>query len=99
MIPYTIGTSRFARALCDMGASINLISLAIIKPLGMRPPEQTTMHLLMVDYIAKKPIGISIDVLVNVFIFIFPAYFVILDFMVDFEIPIILGKYFKTMGR
>lgn len=31
MIPCTIRTYRFARALCDLGVSINLISLTIFK--------------------------------------------------------------------
>lgn len=31
MIPYTIRISKFARALCDLGANINLMPLAIFK--------------------------------------------------------------------
>lgn len=37
----------------------------------------------------KKLVGISCDVLVKVASFILPVDFVILDYMVDFDIPII----------
>ncbi|XP_055814144.1 uncharacterized protein LOC129883528 [Solanum dulcamara] len=48
-IPCTIGSFDFTRALCDLGASINLISLAIYKQLGLRAPKSTSMRLLMAD--------------------------------------------------
>ena len=32
--PYTIGLLHFAKALCDLGASINLMPLSIYKKLG-----------------------------------------------------------------
>ena len=47
----------------------------------------------------KRPIGILYDVLVKVESFIFPADFMILDFEVDFEVPIILGRSFLATGR
>ena len=37
--------------------------------------------------------------LVKVESFIFPAYFIILDCEVDFEVPIILGSTFLATGR
>ena len=57
------------------------------------------MRLLMADRTVKKPIGILHDVLVKVESFIFPADFVILDCEVDFEVPIILGRPFLSIGR
>ena len=53
----------------------------------------------MADRIVKRPIGILHDVLVKVESFIFPADFVILDYEVDFEVPIILGRSFLATGR
>ena len=47
----------------------------------------------------KRPIGILHDVLVKVESFIFAADFVILDYEVDFEVPIILGRSFLATGR
>lgn len=43
--------------------------------------------------------GISFDVIVKADNFIFPADFVILDYEVDVEIPIILGRPFMDTSR
>jgi len=48
-IPCTIGMLQFAKALCDLGASINLMPYVIYKQLGLGEPKSTTMRLLMVD--------------------------------------------------
>ena len=98
-IPYTVGSLHFAKALCDLGASINLMPLSIYKKLGLGYPKPTTMRLLMADQIVKRPIGILHDVLVKVESFIFLADFVILYCEVDFEVPIILGRPFLATGR
>ena len=79
------------KALCDLGASINLMPLSIYKKLGLGDPKPTAMRLLMVDRTVKRPIGILHDVLVKVESFIFPTDFVILDCEVNFEVPIIPG--------
>ncbi|KAK4713469.1 hypothetical protein R3W88_019376 [Solanum pinnatisectum] len=95
----TIGSIKFAKALRDMGANINLIPLAIYEKLGLGVPKPTTMRLMMVDRSVKRPVGILCDVLVKVDTFIFLADFVIMDCEVDFEVPIILGRPFLAMGR
>ena len=82
-IPCTVGSLHFAKALCDLGASINLMPLSIYKKLGLGNPKPTAMRLLMVDR-TVRPIGILHDVLVKVESFIFPADFVIIDCEVDF---------------
>ena len=43
----TVGSLHFTKALCDMGASINLMPLSIYKKLGLWDPKHTTMPLLM----------------------------------------------------
>ncbi|XP_049345740.1 uncharacterized protein LOC125810277 [Solanum verrucosum] len=98
-IPCTIGLLHFAKALCDLGASINLMSLAIYKKLGLEDPKSTVMRLLMTDRTVKKPIGVLQDVLMKVESFIFPADFLILDCDVDFEVPIILETPFLATRR
>ncbi|XP_049345386.1 uncharacterized protein LOC125809872 [Solanum verrucosum] len=64
-IPFTIGILHFAKALCDLGASINLMSLSIYKKLGLGTPKPTTMWLLIADRTVKRPIGVLQDVLVK----------------------------------
>ena len=53
----------------------------------------------MADRTVKWPIGILHDVLVKVESFIFLADFVILDYEVNFEVPIIVGRPFLATGR
>ncbi|XP_075108961.1 uncharacterized protein LOC142180786 [Nicotiana tabacum] len=95
----TIGTHDFVRALCDNGASINLMPLSIYKKEGLGMARPTSMRLQMADRSIKIPVGIVDDVLVKVEKFHLPADFVILDCAVDKEIPIILGRPFLATGR
>ncbi|XP_016574223.1 uncharacterized protein LOC107871878 [Capsicum annuum] len=62
-IPCTIKSFNFIRALCDLGASINLMALAVFKQLGLGAPEPTTMRLVKVNRIVKKSVGILYNVL------------------------------------
>ncbi|XP_070020535.1 uncharacterized protein [Nicotiana sylvestris] len=95
IIPCTIGSVDFAKALCDLGASINLMPYSIFKTFGIGQPRPTSMRLQMADRSMKRPLGIIDDVLVWVDKFILPADFVILDY----EVPIILGMPFLATGK
>ena len=98
-IPCTIGLLHFAKVLCDLGESINLMPFSIYNKLGLGDPKPTAMRLLMADRTVKRPIGILHDVLVKAESFIFLVDFVILDCEVNFEVPIILGRPFLGMGK
>ncbi|XP_016472316.1 uncharacterized protein LOC107794350 [Nicotiana tabacum] len=98
-IPRTIGSYSFAIALCDLGASINLMPLAIYTMLGIDRARPTTMLLQLADRTVKRPTGNPDDVLVQVEKFVFPGDFVIFDYQVDEEIPIILGRPFLATER
>ncbi|XP_070045579.1 uncharacterized protein [Nicotiana tomentosiformis] len=98
-IPCTIGTADFAKALCDLEATINLIPYSMFKTLGIGQPRPTSMRLQMADRTMKIPLGIIDDVLVRVDKFILPADFVILDSEVDYEVPLILGRPFLATGK
>ncbi|XP_047264325.1 uncharacterized protein LOC107865350 [Capsicum annuum] len=78
-IPYTIGSIDFAKALCDLGASINLMLLAMYKKLGLGDPIPTNIRIVMKERSVKQSIGILHDVLVKVADFIFLADFAILS--------------------
>nr|XP_009775480.1 PREDICTED: uncharacterized protein LOC104225399 [Nicotiana sylvestris] len=88
-IPRTIGSYSLAKALCDLGASINLI-------LGIGRSRPTLMLLQLANCTVRMPIGILDDVHIQVGNFVFPADFVILDFQIYEEIPIILGRPFLS---
>ncbi|XP_047249893.1 uncharacterized protein LOC124885692 [Capsicum annuum] len=98
-IPCIVGSIKFTKSLCDLGASINLMLLGIYKKLGYGEPTPTTMHFVMADRSVKRPVGILQDVLVKVDDFILPTDFLILDYDVDFEVPIILGSPLLATGR
>ncbi|XP_016545460.2 uncharacterized protein LOC107845551 [Capsicum annuum] len=98
-IPCKVGSKDIAKALCDLGASMNLMPLAICKKLGLEDPTPTNMRLVMADRLIKQTVGILHKMLVQVANFILPADFVVLDYDVDFEVPIILGRPFLATGR
>ncbi|XP_070018316.1 uncharacterized protein [Nicotiana sylvestris] len=98
-IPCTIGNFAFAKALCDLGSSINLMPLAIYKRLGIGRARPTSMLLQLADRTVKRPSGILDDMLIQVEKFVFPADFVILDCKVDEKIPIIWEGRSWTLGE
>ncbi|KAH9724028.1 hypothetical protein KPL70_007340 [Citrus sinensis] len=84
-IPYSIGTRYTGRALCDLGASINLMPLSVFKQLGVGEYRPTTVTLQLADRSHVYPEGKIEDVLVNVDKFIFPVDFIVLEFEADKE--------------
>nr|XP_009779708.1 PREDICTED: uncharacterized protein LOC104228860 [Nicotiana sylvestris] len=48
-IPVRIGNIDVGRALCDLGASINLMPLSLFKQLGLGAPRPTTVMLQLAD--------------------------------------------------
>ncbi|XP_073060025.1 uncharacterized protein [Primulina eburnea] len=98
-IPCIIGDINFHKALCDLGASINLMPYSVFRRLGLGEPKPTRMSLQLADRSVKYPRGIIEDVLVKVDKFIFPADFVVLDMEEDLEMPLILGRPFLATGK
>ncbi|XP_070010766.1 uncharacterized protein [Nicotiana sylvestris] len=96
-IPCTIESADFAKALCDLGESINLMPYSVFKTLGIGQPRLTSIRLQMNDRMMKRPLGIIDDVLVRVDKFILPVDFVILDCEVDATL-VVLQKQKKTIG-
>ncbi|XP_059315831.1 uncharacterized protein LOC132066553 [Lycium ferocissimum] len=98
-IPCSVGQRDFALALCDNGASINLMPPAIYNKSGLGMPRSITMRLQMADRSIKRPVGMVDDALARVSDFLLPVDFVILDCAIDRDIPIILGRPFLATGR
>ncbi|KAL5578989.1 hypothetical protein UlMin_011431 [Ulmus minor] len=63
------------------------------------PSRPTTVSLQLADRSIAHPEGKIEDVLVKVDKFIFPVDFIVLDYEVDLEVPIILGRPFLATGR
>ncbi|XP_075107078.1 uncharacterized protein LOC142180058 [Nicotiana tabacum] len=98
-IPCTIESAKFSKALCDLGEYINLIPYLVFKALGIRKSRPTSMRMEIADHIMKRPLGVIEDVLVRVDKFILPTNFVILDYEIDYEVPIILRRPFLATGK
>ena len=76
-----IGKSYFDRALCDLGAGINLMPLYVFRKLGLGEVKPTTISLQLADRSIKYPRGVIENVLVKVDKFIFPVDFMSLIWM------------------
>ncbi|XP_061374000.1 uncharacterized protein LOC133316281 [Gastrolobium bilobum] len=98
-IPIEIGDIEVGKALCDLGASINLMPLSMCRALGIKELKLTTVSLQLADRTIRRPDGVIKDVLVKIDKFIFPADFVVLNMAKDTEIPILLGRPFLTTAR
>ncbi|KAL4329402.1 hypothetical protein AHAS_Ahas13G0296500 [Arachis hypogaea] len=98
-IPCTIGITTFEKALCDLGASINLMPLSVMKKLQIQEAQPTKIALQMADKSMKPAYGLVENILVKVGKFFLPADFVILDTGEDENASIILGRPFLATGR
>ena len=98
-IPFSIGNRVSGKALCDLGASINLMPLSMFKRLKLGEPKSTTVSLQLADRSYQHPRGIIENVLVKVGKFVLPVDFVILDMEEDDSVPIILGRPFLATGK
>ena len=97
-IPCTIRNFEFKKALCDLGVSINLMPLSVVKRLSLRELTPTAMTLQMVDRTMEQPEGVLEYVLINVGKFIFPVDFVVMDMEEDTKVPLLLGRPFLATG-
>ncbi|XP_061354678.1 uncharacterized protein LOC133299255 [Gastrolobium bilobum] len=93
-IPCNIGNMEVKNVLCDLGASINVMPLFMMKKLGITEVRPTKTIVQLADCSTKQAYGIIEDILVKVDKFIIPVYFVILDIEENFTIPMIFGRPF-----
>ena len=78
-IPYSVRNLKFQKALCDFGASINLMPLSIYRKLGLEEAKPINIRLQLANRTIKEPKGIVEDALVRAEQFIFLVDFVVLD--------------------
>ncbi|XP_016199620.1 uncharacterized protein LOC107640624 [Arachis ipaensis] len=97
-IPCIIGDITIEKALCDLGASINLMSLAMMKRMRIEEAKPPRMALQLADRTFKFPYGVVEDLLVKVGDFIFPVNFIVLDMEKEANASIILGRPFLAIA-
>ncbi|KAL1362807.1 hypothetical protein AAHE18_03G107000 [Arachis hypogaea] len=100
MIPCTLEGNCTKQALCDLGASINLIPASIITKLGLTEEvKPTRICLQLADGSIKYPSGVIEDMIVKVGPFAFLTDFVVLEMEEHKSATLILGRPFLATGR
>ena len=94
-----MGNLYVGKALLDLGASINLIPLSMLKKIGEIDVRPTRMTLQLADRYIKHPYGVIEDLLVKVDKFLFPVDFVVMDIEEDVDVPLILGRPFMKTTK
>jgi len=65
-IPCVVGTQKVDRALCDLGASVSVIPLAIAKRLDVKNLTRASFTIKLADGTSKSQIGLLKDIMVKV---------------------------------
>ncbi|GJV18019.1 reverse transcriptase domain-containing protein [Tanacetum coccineum] len=99
LIPCDFTKMNKCMALADLGASINLMPLGIYQKLKLPELVTTKMTLELANGSLAIPTGIAEDVLVKVGHFSFLADFVVVDYEVNYRVPLILGRPFLRTAR
>jgi hypothetical protein len=98
IIPCSVGSFKFEKALCDLGASMSVMPRDVFEKLCL-PLEPTGMCLELGDNSIRYPLGIAEDVPVKVRHHFIPVDFVVLEMGEREKRPPILGRPFlKTVG-
>ncbi|XP_019433326.1 PREDICTED: uncharacterized protein LOC109340183 [Lupinus angustifolius] len=93
-IPVTIGNVSVGKALVELGASVSLMPMSMMKRIGGIQLKPTRMSLHLADRSIKYPKGVAEDVLVKVDKFLISVDFAVIDITEDTEIPLILRRPF-----
>ncbi|KAJ9552344.1 hypothetical protein OSB04_016389 [Centaurea solstitialis] len=94
LIPCSISGLSIHRALCDLGASVSLMPLAIVNKVHVGKLKATNISLQLVDRSIKYPLGVLEDLPLQVRNFTNPCDYVVLEMVEDVNTPIILGRPF-----
>jgi hypothetical protein len=97
-IPCSIGSFKFEKVLCDLGACVSIMPRDVFENLRL-PLDPTGMYLELGDNSIRYPLGIAEDVPMKVGHHFIPVDFVVLEMGEREKPPLILGRPFlKTVG-
>ncbi|XP_078174454.1 uncharacterized protein LOC144568098 [Carex rostrata] len=88
-IPCSIDTTRIENAMCDLGASVNLMPKSVYDKLELGNLEPTNMTLTLTDGMTRSPLGIFKNVVVKIGKIKIPADFVVIE--TDDHSAVLLG--------
>ncbi|XP_014490158.1 uncharacterized protein LOC106752888 [Vigna radiata var. radiata] len=97
--PCAFGSVTIGKALLDLGSSINLMPLPMVKKIGGLTLRPTKISLIMVDVSPKKPYGVVEDVVIRIERLEFLVDFVVIEMKEDDKIPVIFGRSFMKMAK
>ncbi|XP_019100932.1 PREDICTED: uncharacterized protein LOC104789643 [Camelina sativa] len=90
----TIFTDRFARSLCYLGSSVNLMPRSVALSLGMTDFQPTKLTLILADRSVRIPDGVLEDVPIKIGECLIRTDFVVLKYEEEPKDPLILGRSF-----
>ncbi|XP_073307190.1 uncharacterized protein [Primulina huaijiensis] len=94
VVPCEIGGQLVENAICDSGASVNIMPNSLYEKLGLSGINPTEVILQLADKSVKVPLGCVEDVELKIDKLRLPADFVVLDMENSKNVPIILGRPF-----
>ncbi|XP_019438992.1 PREDICTED: uncharacterized protein LOC109344674 [Lupinus angustifolius] len=92
--PVTVGKVNVGKTLVDLGASVSLIPLPLMRIIGGVQLKPTRMSLQLANRSIKYPEGVVEHVMVKVDRFLILVDFIVIDVSEDVEIPLILRRSF-----
>ena len=92
MISCSIFDQYYEHALCDLGASVNIMPMVIYEKLLYPSLSPTYMSVQLADSTIQYPEGIAKNVLVRVWDSFILADFIVMDIEDDLRIELILGQ-------
>ncbi|XP_057719825.1 uncharacterized protein LOC130934256 [Arachis stenosperma] len=98
-IPCAIRETMIDKGLCDLGASINLMPVSLMKKLQINELTPTDVIIKLANKTQKQAIGVVENVLVKVGNYFLPTDFVILEMEENPSHHIILGRPFLATAR
>ncbi|XP_072087259.1 uncharacterized protein [Arachis hypogaea] len=87
------------RGFCDLGASINLMHLSLMRRLQINELKSIDVVLQLADKTQKQALGVVENVLVKLGKYFLPTDFVVLEMKESYLHPIILGRPFLATAK
>ncbi|KAG7535100.1 Aspartic peptidase domain superfamily [Arabidopsis thaliana x Arabidopsis arenosa] len=98
-IPCSLGDLQLDNALCDSGASVNVMSVEMLKSIGVKDMKQPSSSIMFGDASLKYPLGLIEDYPLKVGDCIIPTDFMVVEMVQTHKLPLILGTPFlNTVG-
>jgi Aspartyl protease len=97
-IPCAIGSTKFNRALCNIGAIMSLMPKSVFDRIGVGELVPTRISLQLTDRSVKYPLGQVEDMPLQVGKFYIPIDFVVIKMDEDPDTPLILDRPFLNMA-